>query len=209
MRRSHIAFLVLVLVLSAPAWAQSAKSLLKKNSVTSKHVKNGSLKAKDFKQGVIERGPTGPMGPQGVAGTPDGYTKAEADAAFARGATTTFFKSGTMPNDTLEPVFDIPGLATIRVYCDSPGDSYGEVQVDVDDDKTADIWSRTNASSGFANDTGSISATAGFEALPTFAQLDALIVRSDEPGTSAHLVFGLDVSGSGPCSWAAEVEHSR
>jgi hypothetical protein len=78
---------------------------LGKNSVTSREVKNGSLTLTDFKAAERAKlkgadgatgatgakgatgpqgpaGPQGPTGPQGPAGTPDGYTKAEADAAF-------------------------------------------------------------------------------------------------------------------------------
>ena len=77
----------------------AAVSALKANSVTSKSVKNGSLLVKDFKKSELKKltgktgktGATGPAGaagaagaagPQGPAGTPDGYTKTEADAAF-------------------------------------------------------------------------------------------------------------------------------
>lgn len=78
---------------------------LGKNSVTSREVKNGSLTLADFKASERSKlkgaagatgaagargaagatgatGATGPAGPQGPAGTPDGYTKAEADATF-------------------------------------------------------------------------------------------------------------------------------
>jgi hypothetical protein len=78
---------------------------LGKGSVTSREVKNGSLTLTDFKaseRGKLKgasgatgakgatgdkgaagaTGPAGPTGPQGPAGTPDGYTKAQADAAF-------------------------------------------------------------------------------------------------------------------------------
>ena len=74
-------------------------SALKANSVTSKSVKNGSLLVKDFKKSELKKltgktgktgatgatGAAGAAGPQGPAGTPDGYTKTEADAAFAEG----------------------------------------------------------------------------------------------------------------------------
>jgi hypothetical protein len=75
---------------------------LGKGSVTSREVKNGSLTLTDFKASERSKlkgadgsagakgatgatgpaGPAGPQGPQGPAGTPDGYTKAEANAAF-------------------------------------------------------------------------------------------------------------------------------
>ena len=74
----------------------AAVSALKANSVTSTSVKNGSLLVKDFKKSELKKltgktgkagatgatGPAGAAGPQGPAGTPDGYTKTEADAAF-------------------------------------------------------------------------------------------------------------------------------
>lgn len=41
---------------------------IKKNAIPSKHVKDGSLLAKDFKAGQLPTGPQGPAGPQGVPG---------------------------------------------------------------------------------------------------------------------------------------------
>ena len=43
-----------------------AATHLPKNSVTSKQVKNGSLRAADFKTGQLPAGPTGPAGPAGA-----------------------------------------------------------------------------------------------------------------------------------------------
>jgi hypothetical protein len=41
---------------------------LKKGAVTSSKVRNGSLLARDFRNGALPRGPQGPQGPQGPAG---------------------------------------------------------------------------------------------------------------------------------------------
>ncbi len=74
-------------------------SSVKANQVTSRHVKNGTLRLVDFRRADRTslrgarglQGPQGPQGPQGAqgaqgaqgpAGTPDGYTKTEADAKF-------------------------------------------------------------------------------------------------------------------------------
>jgi len=48
-------------------------------SLTSRDVRNHSLLARDFKAGQLPRGPKGNPGP---AGTPNGYTRAEADGRF-------------------------------------------------------------------------------------------------------------------------------
>jgi hypothetical protein len=48
-------------------------------SLTSRDVRNHSLLARNFKAGQLPRGPTGNPGPPG---TPNGYTKAEADGRF-------------------------------------------------------------------------------------------------------------------------------
>ncbi len=56
---------------------------LRNNDVRSSDVKNGSLLGKDFKAGQL---PAGPQGPQGPAGTPNGYTRSEADARFVDAA---------------------------------------------------------------------------------------------------------------------------
>lgn len=85
-----VALIALVAATSGSAIADGANAViakLKNNSVTSATVKNGSLKVVDFnkKEAAKLKGATGPAGaagPQGPAGTPNGYTKTEADAAF-------------------------------------------------------------------------------------------------------------------------------
>ncbi|HEX7280272.1 MAG TPA: hypothetical protein VF255_11715 [Solirubrobacterales bacterium] len=58
-----------------PAVADGVKQLIgpgeiKKDAIRSKHVKDGSLKARDFKPGVLLAGPRGQQGPTGPAGAP-------------------------------------------------------------------------------------------------------------------------------------------
>lgn len=57
--------LALVVALGGTGYAASS---LAKDSVTSKQVKNGSLKAKDFRAGQLPAGPAGAVGPAGAAG---------------------------------------------------------------------------------------------------------------------------------------------
>jgi hypothetical protein len=88
-----VALVALVAAMSGNAVADgvtAVASALKKGSITSKHVKDRSLRIVDIR--VADRkklrgqqgpqGPQGPTGPQGPAGTPDGYTKTEADGKF-------------------------------------------------------------------------------------------------------------------------------
>lgn len=100
-----IAVIALVAATAGNAIADGVNAVaakLGKNSVTSREVKNGSLTLSDFKASERTKlkgadgatgakgatgatgpaGPAGPAGPQGPAGTPNGYTKTEADAAF-------------------------------------------------------------------------------------------------------------------------------
>jgi hypothetical protein len=100
-----IAVVALIAATSGNAIADGVTAVaakLGKNSVTSREVKNGSLTLADFKAKERDKlkgaagaagakgatgpaGPTGPKGdtgPQGPAGTPDGYTKGEADGRF-------------------------------------------------------------------------------------------------------------------------------
>jgi hypothetical protein len=103
-----IAVVALIAATSGNAIADGVTAVaakLGKNSVTSREVKNGSLTLADFKAKERDKlkgtkgsdgsagakgatgatgpaGPTGATGPQGPAGTPDGYTKAEADGRF-------------------------------------------------------------------------------------------------------------------------------
>jgi len=129
----------------------AAVSALKANSVTSKTVKNGSLLTKDFKKSELKKltgktgatgatGPAGAAGPQGPAGTPNGYTKTEADGAFL-GKTAKaddadkldgidssgFVQGGGVQDDsfvslststTSDPFLKIPGLGKLTAACD-------------------------------------------------------------------------------------------
>ncbi len=67
-----ISTLALAVALGGGAYAVAADRgpTLPKNSVISKTVKNGSLKAKDFKAGQLPAGPAGPPGPVGPQGVP-------------------------------------------------------------------------------------------------------------------------------------------
>lgn len=82
-RRATVAIVIAALALCASvggtAVADGVKKLIgagdiKKDAIRSKHVKDGSLKARDFKPGVLLAGPqgprgeTGPVGPQGPGG---------------------------------------------------------------------------------------------------------------------------------------------
>lgn len=93
-RRPSAAMLV---ALAALVWATCGQAIadaghavvaaLKPNSVTGKTVKNGTLTLADFRKSERAKlrgaaGPQGPAGPAGPSGTPNGYTTAQADAAF-------------------------------------------------------------------------------------------------------------------------------
>jgi hypothetical protein len=101
-----VALIALVAATSGNAIADGvsavASKVAPKNTVTSRSIVNGTLTLSDFKRSERTKlrgargltgltgpagpaGPAGPQGPQGVqgpAGTPDGYTKTEADAKF-------------------------------------------------------------------------------------------------------------------------------
>ena len=103
--------LALFVALGGPAVAEdawvAAKKLLAKNSVTSKHVKNGSLRAKDFRasdlaalrgeQGI--QGPKGDQGPEGDRG-PTGPAGADGTATLP---------SSLPSGSTLTGVFSVTG----------------------------------------------------------------------------------------------------
>lgn len=55
---------------------------IRDGSLTNRDVRSHSLLARDFKLGELPRGPRGNPGPTGPAGTPNGYTKAQADGRF-------------------------------------------------------------------------------------------------------------------------------
>lgn len=77
-RRATVAIVISALALAAsvggPAVAAGVKHLIgageiKRNAVRSKHVKDGSLEARDFKPGVLLAGSRGPQGPTGSGGS--------------------------------------------------------------------------------------------------------------------------------------------
>ena len=88
-----VALIALSVALSGTATARGVIAALRPNSVTSKTVKDGSLRIADFnrKDGSRLRGdrglpgpagPAGDVGPQGPPGAGGGYSKTEAEAAF-------------------------------------------------------------------------------------------------------------------------------
>jgi hypothetical protein len=128
----------------------AAVSALKANSVTSGSVKNGSLLVKDFKKSELKKltgkagktgaaGAAGAAGPQGPAGTPNGYTKTDADAAFLGKTATSadsdkldgidssgFVQGGGVQDDSYvslnasgssDPFLKIPGLGHLTAGC--------------------------------------------------------------------------------------------
>ena len=87
---------------------------LAKNSVVSKKVKNGSLKATDFKPGELVAGAPGPIGPAGPAG-PQG-PKGDQGVQGAKGDTGDIGPAGPFPNalpsgKTIMGVYDMEGTA--------------------------------------------------------------------------------------------------
>jgi hypothetical protein len=67
-RPSPALVLAMVALFVASATTGYAQVRLARNSVTSIHVKDRSLLAKDFRRGQLPRGAQGPIGPQGPAG---------------------------------------------------------------------------------------------------------------------------------------------
>jgi hypothetical protein len=63
-----VACIALLIALGGTSYAAIAN--VPRNSVTTIHVKNGSLLARDFRRGQIPRGPAGPPGPAGQQGPP-------------------------------------------------------------------------------------------------------------------------------------------
>ena len=79
-----VAILALCVALGGSAVAAKKIKLAPKNTVNSTSVVNNSLKLQDFKKSERTKlkGDKGDQGIQGPAGTPDGYTKTEADGKF-------------------------------------------------------------------------------------------------------------------------------
>jgi hypothetical protein len=143
-----IAFIALMVALSGTAVGDSVERLISgddiaRNTITSKHVKNRSLLAKDFRAGQLPRGEQGPTGPRGEAGAngdrgeigptgPQGqtgtvdtsqfYDKTESDARFAKGNARVIGGQGVVdltgvihPLASFKTLATIPGFGNIRV----------------------------------------------------------------------------------------------
>jgi hypothetical protein len=65
LRRNVVAYLALFVALGGTSYAAVS---LPKDSVTSKQIKNGSVKTVDLARGVAVSGPAGPAGPAGTSG---------------------------------------------------------------------------------------------------------------------------------------------
>jgi hypothetical protein len=153
-----VACVALVAALAGNAVADGVDAVIsavKPNSITGKSVKNGSLTLADFSKKeraklVGKTGKTGAQGPagaqgapgpQGPAGTPDGYTKSEADGAFLGksakaadadkldGVDSSGFIQGSgalgsnygllATGGSNASFFDIPKIGKIQVSCDT------------------------------------------------------------------------------------------
>jgi hypothetical protein len=78
-----LSMIALFVALSGTGYA-AAQHVIKRNSITSIHVKDRSLLAKDFRSGQIPRGPAGPAGAAGPAGPAGPTGPAGAAKAYAR-----------------------------------------------------------------------------------------------------------------------------
>jgi hypothetical protein len=116
-----ISLLALVVALGGTSYAAFK---LPRNSVLSKHVKDGSLLAKDFKAGQLPAGATGPAGPKGDAGAPGASGPAGATGAEGAPATT---KRTVLTKDTGTTVVSPPAvwtqLETIGTFTKDAGDT--------------------------------------------------------------------------------------
>ena len=117
-----ISTLALAVALGGGAYAVAADRgpTLPKNSVVSKTVKNGSLKAKDFKAGQLPAGPAGPAGPpgaqgvQGIQGVPGPFVETLPSGKTLRGT----FAFGSYAS--VAGVFGAQGITFAFPLADTP-----------------------------------------------------------------------------------------
>src|SRR5215210_245287 len=91
-------------------------SQIAKNAITTKHVKNGSLLAGDFKAGQLPRGATGAQGPQGPAGGQGPQGPAGAPGAF-RAYTNVKVDQAQQPTFNRNKGFSNVRSPPVGVYC--------------------------------------------------------------------------------------------
>jgi hypothetical protein len=123
---------------------------VKNNSLTGSDIKNGSVAAGDLSKAAKKalggktgargaagpagpqgpqgpagaagaQGPAGPQGPQGPAGTPDGYTKGEADAKFRAAALTNWNWIDRTENSAQVRLIRLADYGEVKATCGAGG----------------------------------------------------------------------------------------
>jgi hypothetical protein len=94
---------------------------IRDGSLTARDVAVHSLLARDFRGGQLPQGAKGDPGPPGPAGTPNGYTKAQADGHFLQGnGDAAFAQSLLNPNQTIATWMSVNGATHLQISC-APG----------------------------------------------------------------------------------------
>ncbi|HEX5909109.1 MAG TPA: hypothetical protein VFY44_01370 [Thermoleophilaceae bacterium] len=159
-----IAFVALLVAFTGSSFAAPAReaasklvsgSKIKKESITGKQVKNGSLLAADFKSGQLPRGAAGAQGPAGARGA-TGAAGAQGPQGPAGpqgpGAPVAY---GVIDDDgTLRPTQSRGVVAARRA---NGGTSPGQFEVDFDRDVTRCAFSLTPVDDLSSTTTGAIS----------------------------------------------------
>jgi len=142
------------------------------NAITSKHVKNRSLRAVDFARGQIPRGPAGPAGPAGAAG-PQGPAGGQGPGG-PQGPAGTARAWAIVEGDSTPTIVQGKGFSSVRVggngtvgfYClsgpgiDARNDGHWAAQFVLDQ-----LWSDAQ-----------VAADDGHQCIPGEFQVDTLFV---------------------------------
>ena len=205
---------------------------IRTGSLTSRVVRDHSLLARDFAAGQLPRGPRGNPGPPGPAGTPNGYTKAEADGRFLPlngkaadanaldgipatgfvhgGGDVAFRQSLLIQNQAIANWMSVSGVAHLQVSC-APG-GHGTVRL---------VSDGSGIVHGFANSVINTSAQMSEYSLrnqgdgvnvlvATFDSQETLQVLTGTPTSTqlTTLVISALVDVNGGCRFVAQTIHN-
>ena len=161
MTRRHVTFAnvasALALTVALGTGTAYAATKLPKNSVASKQVKNGSLRAVDFKAGQLPAGPTGPAGAPAVslyAAVLDSGPATPATLGTSKGAVSVSDPAGASDNgDPYVITFDrnLTGciaLATTGAPNTTSGFTVGSMAVKISGPTTVSAFSFSTAGAG-------------------------------------------------------------
>lgn len=184
---------------------------IRDGSLTGRDVGNHSLLARDFKSGQLPQGAKGDPGPPGPAGTPNGYTKTQADGRFLQGNGDAVFAQSLLdPSQTIAAWMSVNGVAHLQISC-APG-GQGTLRLVSDTSGIVDAFANSviNTSAEMAEYSVSHQGDGVNVLVETFDSQETLQVLSGNQASTqlTTLVISVLDDVNGGCRFVAHAIHS-